>query len=78
MYLLMPVALPLGIVLLPVLLPIGLLYLFAAINLSKGYGKLFCGGVKPTTWQLMAGIMKEKGLPLPEWLVKTPKSCFPE
>ncbi|MBF0319914.1 MAG: hypothetical protein HQL01_08965 [Nitrospirae bacterium] len=65
------VALPL----LPLLLPIGLIYLLAAINMSKGYSKMFCGGVRPSTKDVIIEAMESKGIPVPYWLKTKQKSC---
>lgn len=59
----------------PLLLPIALVYLLAAVNMSKGYGKMFCGGVKPTTREVIIEAMESKGIPVPYWLKTKQKSC---
>ncbi|MEO5357683.1 MAG: hypothetical protein H7844_10345 [Nitrospirae bacterium YQR-1] len=61
--------------LLPFLLPIGLIYLLAAINLSKGYSRLYCGGVKPSTRDIIIESMEDKGIPVPAWLKSKPAAC---
>ena len=65
----------LSIPLLPFLLPIGLIYLLAAINLSKGYSRLYCGGVKPSTRDIIIESMEDRGIPVPAWLKTKPRVC---
>ncbi len=71
------VSLPVVIVFSPILLPVALIYGFAAINLRQGYGKLYCGGPRKTTRQRIIESLESKGLPIPEWVKKEPKSCYP-
>jgi hypothetical protein len=59
----------------PIAIPIALVYLFAAVNLGMGYGKMFCGNPQPTFRDKVAHRLEEKGLPVPSWLRKKPKSC---
>ncbi|MBF0486868.1 MAG: hypothetical protein HQK98_01780 [Nitrospirae bacterium] len=61
--------------LLPLFLPIALVYLLAAVNMSKGYSKMFCGGVKPSTKDVIIEAMASKGIPIPTWLLSKQKSC---
>ncbi|MEO5361019.1 MAG: hypothetical protein H7843_11330 [Nitrospirota bacterium] len=65
------IALPL----LPLLLPIALVYVLAAVNMSKGYSKMFCGGVRPSTKDVIIEAMESKGIPVPTWLKTKQKSC---
>ncbi|MCG6553534.1 MAG: hypothetical protein L7F77_14520 [Candidatus Magnetominusculus sp. LBB02] len=65
----------LALPLIPLLLPIALVYLLAAVNMSKGYGRMFCGGVKPTTREVIIEAMESKGVPIPLWLKTKQKSC---
>ncbi|MCI4624363.1 MAG: hypothetical protein L3V56_00205 [Candidatus Magnetoovum sp. WYHC-5] len=55
--------------------PLGLVYLLAAINLRIGYSKLFCGAPKTTVRQRIIAKMEAKGIAVPAWLKKEPKSC---
>ncbi|MBF0457245.1 MAG: hypothetical protein HQK99_05055 [Nitrospirae bacterium] len=61
--------------LLPLFLPIALVYILAAVNMSKGYGKMFCGGVRPSTRDVMIEALESKGIPIPLWLKSKQKSC---
>ncbi|MBF0463929.1 MAG: hypothetical protein HQK88_02035 [Nitrospirae bacterium] len=68
-----------GVLLLPLMpffLPIALIYLFAAINLSKGYSRLYCGGVKPTTREIIIESLEDKGVAVPAWLKTKPRPCY--
>ncbi len=67
--------LPFALALLPIILPVGLIYLFAAINLRQGYGNLFCGSPKPTVRGRIIESLESKGMPVPAWLRKQPKTC---
>ncbi|QWR78400.1 hypothetical protein [Candidatus Magnetomonas plexicatena] len=61
--------------LVPILLPIALIYLFAAVNLSKGYSRLYCGGVRPSTRDIIIESLEDKGVVVPAWLKTKPRSC---
>lgn len=61
--------------LLPLFLPIAAVYILAAVNMSKGYSKMFCGGVRPTTRDVIIEAMESKGIPIPLWLKSKQKSC---
>ncbi|MBF0515487.1 MAG: hypothetical protein HQK97_00010 [Nitrospirae bacterium] len=64
-----------GLPLLPLVLPIALVYILAAVNMSKGYGKMFCGGVRPSTKDVIIEAMESKGIIVPLWLKTKQKSC---
>jgi hypothetical protein len=69
------VIIPLALIMFPVLIPVALIYLFAALNLGAGYGKMYCGNPQPTFRDKVAQSLEQKGLPVPSWLRKKPKSC---